>query len=142
MYVSDLLQSSNLVWLGDNLKYYLPVSLRSLACIPSTKSPSVSLEKKKSLLSLSERFLCYNISSLGHTNPSCLCWARAPYAHSASVPSFLSGSSSSTLLPNTLPTLALLFSNTLVGFDRAWSDAMQLAALRPPWLGEKLVQNS
>lgn len=63
----------------------------------------MSLEKKKRrIFPLMKGFCLRTISYPGRTNPSCLCWAPGPYVNSASVPSFLSGSSSSrcTLLPN------------------------------------------
>ena len=70
-------------------KCFLPVPLVFFACFPSTKRPSVSLEKKKRcIFPLMKGFCPRTISYPGTTNQSCLCWALGPYVNSASVPSF------------------------------------------------------
>lgn len=71
------------------------------------------------------------ISYPGITNQSCLCWALPCYVNSASVLSSLSlaqAASDAGFCQILLPWIAGLFSNTLTGFERGWSDAMRQTA--------------
>lgn len=128
--------------------YHLPVPVVVFACFLSTKCPSVSPEKKKRCIFPLMKGICpRTISSPGTTNQSCLCWALGPYINSAAVPSLLSlaWAASDVCFCQILlqPWITGLFSNTLAGFERGWSDATRQTALRSSFRrvrDEKLVQ--
>lgn len=129
-------------------KYHFPVPLVICACFPSTKHPSVSLEKKKRCIFPQVKGFCPRIISYpGTTNQGCLCWALGPYVNSESVSSFLSlaqAASDACFCQILLqPWITSLFSNTFAGFQRGWSDATRQRALRSSFLRvreEKLME--
>lgn len=123
-------------------------SSRLLCLFSQYKTSLCELWKEEEMyFSPMKGFCPRTVSYPGTTNQSCLCWALGPYVNSASVPSFLSlawAASDACFCQILLqPRITGLFSNTLAGFERGWSDATRQTALHSSFLcmrEEKLVQ--